>query len=124
MPRPSAEDLHAMLQAIETALERPRSKQRQRIQPDEEVPLELNDRERELILEHTFADEELTNHLRVVPKPGERPVFRFTLDDLDELAGFVAAEANHTRDKKLGKDLDQLFGRISDVLKSYTDQDH
>jgi hypothetical protein len=70
--------------------------------PTKQVPLELNDRERTLILEHTFAHEELTNRLRSVPKPGERPVFRFTLDDLDELAGFVAAEANHAKDKKIG----------------------
>lgn len=123
VPRPSMEDLQAMLQTIETALERPRSKQRQRIRPDKKVPLELNDRERELILEHTFADEELTNPLRVVPKAGEPPIFRFTLDDWEELAGCVAAEANHTKDKKLGKELDRLFGRIEAVLDSYTDQD-
>lgn len=120
---PSAADLHSMLQVIETAPERPLRKQRQRIRPDEKVPLELSDRERALILEHTFADEELTNPLRVVPKPGEPPVFRFTLDDWEELAGFVAFEANHTKDKKLKKELDHLFGRIEDVLESYTDQD-
>ncbi len=123
MARPSTEDLHATLQAIEAAFERPRSKQRQRIRPDEKVPLELSDRERELILEHTFADEELTNPLRVVPKAGEPPVFRFTLDDWEELAGCVVFEANHTNDMKLGKELDHLFGRIEDVLDSYTDQD-
>jgi len=119
---PSTKDLYAVLNAVETRLEPPK-RQRQPIRPDEKVPLELNDRERELILEHTFADEELTNHLRVVPKPGERPVFRFTLEDLDELAGFVAAEANHAKDKKLRKELDHLCGRITDVLESFTDQD-
>jgi hypothetical protein len=84
--------------------------------------LELNERERELILSHTFADEELVNRLRVVPKPGVRPVFRFTLDDLDELGGFLAAEANHTKDKKLRKELDQLFDRIQATLDGYTDE--
>jgi hypothetical protein len=76
-----------------------------------------------LILEHTFADEVLTNPLRVVPKPSETAVFRFTLDDWEELAGWVAFEANHTKDKKLGKELDHLFDRIQDLLDSYTDQD-
>jgi hypothetical protein len=123
MARPSTEDLHATLQTIEAALELPHSKQRERIRPDEKVPLELSDRERELIMGHTFADEELTNPLRVVPKAGEPPVFRFTLDDWEELSGFVAFEANHTKDKKLGKELDHLFGRIEDVLDSYADQD-
>jgi len=116
------ETLNALLEAVGPGLQLPH-KQPQRIRPGERVPLELNDRERTLILEHTFADEELTNRLRVVPEPGERPVFRFTLDDLDELAGFVAAEANHANDKKLGKELDRLFARIDNVLDSYTDQD-
>ena len=62
---PSIQDLHALLHTSEARLEQPQV--RQRIRPAEKVPLELNDRERELILEQTFADEELTSHLRVVP---------------------------------------------------------
>ena len=45
------------------------------------------------------------------------------MDDLDELAGFVAAEANHAKDKKLRKELDQLYERIEAVLEGYTDED-
>lgn len=63
----------------------------------EKVPLELNQRERDLIIEHTFADNDLTDRLRIVPSPGRRSFYRFTLDELaklDELAGYVAAEAN------------------------------
>jgi len=119
---PSPEDVFTLLRAIQTGGERSR-KQRQRLRPDEKVPLELSDRERTLILEHTFADEELTKHLRVVPGSGERPIYRFTLDNLDELAEFVAAEANHAKDKKLRKELDHLFERIENVLESHTDQD-
>ena len=54
--------------------------------------------------------------------PGRRPSYRFTLDDLDELAGFVAAEANHAKVKKLEKELRRLYGRIAEVLESYTDE--
>ena len=99
-------------------------KDRKRIRSDDKVPLELNDRERELILNHSLADEELTGRLRIPPRPGEPPVYRFTLDDLDELAGCVAAEANHTQDKKQRKEWDQLFSRITAVLESYTDEDN
>jgi hypothetical protein len=60
--------------------------------------------------------------LRVVPSPGRPPFYRFTLDDLDELAGYVAAEANHAKFKKLEKELRQLCGRIADALGSYTDE--
>jgi hypothetical protein len=51
------------------------------IRPSEKIPLELNDHEGELILKHSFADEEITGCLRIVPPPNEPPVYRFTLDD-------------------------------------------
>ena len=88
-------------------------KHRKRIAVGEKIPLESNERERDLIMKHTFADNNLTDHLRVVPHPGQRPFYRFTLDDLDELAGYVAAEANHTKVKKLEKELRQLYNRIA-----------
>ena len=40
----------------------------------------------------------------------------------NELASYVAAEANHAKVKKLEKALRQLYGRIADVLESYTDK--
>lgn len=95
---------------------------RKQIAVGEKVPLELTGRERELILKHTFAGSNLTDRLRVMPSPGRRPLYRFTLGDLDELAGYVAAEANHAKVKKLEKELCRLFGRIADVLESYTDE--
>lgn len=98
-------------------------KDRKRIRPDEKIPLELNDREPELILNHSFADEELMGRLRVVPRPNEPSVYRFTLDEWDELAGYVAAEANHSKEKKLQKEWDQLYARIAAVLESHTDED-
>ena len=84
--------------------------------------MELSGRERELILQHTFAEDELTGRLPIVPKSGERPVYR-TLDDLEELAGHVAAEAHHAKDKKLEKELRRLAIRFAAVLESYTDED-
>jgi hypothetical protein len=84
--------------------------------------LELNERERELIFSRTFADDSLTNRLRVVPKLGERPIFRFSLDNLDELIGFIAAEANHARNKILREQLHQLCDRMEATLNKYTDE--
>jgi hypothetical protein len=99
-------------------------RERKRIQPDERVPLDLNDRERELILQHTFAADQLRHRLCIVPGSGESSAYRFTLDDLDDLAGSVAAEANHAKDKKLRKQLSHLFDRIRAVLESYTDEEN
>jgi len=45
------------------------------------------------------------------------------LDDLDELAGFIAADANHAKDKKLQKELDRLCDRVQATLDGYTDED-
>jgi hypothetical protein len=95
---------------------------RKRIAVGEKIPLELTERERDLIMQHTFAGNKLTDRLRVVPSPGQRPFYRFTLDDLDELAGYVAAEANHAKVPKLEKELRQLYSRIADALESHTDE--
>jgi hypothetical protein len=104
---------------------RPIIPQRQRtpVKANETIPLELNHRECDLIISHTFADESITNRLRVVPQPGQRPVFHFTLDELDELLGDVAAEANHAKNKILQEQLDQLCDHIEAVLSRYSDAD-
>ena len=97
--------------------------QRIPIKANATVPLELNQRERDLIISHTFADESITNRLRVVPQPGQRPVFHFTLDELEELTGDAAAEANHAKNKVLQEQLYQLCERLEAVLSRYTDAD-
>ena len=96
---------------------------RKPVLPGQKIPLRLSTRESELILEHTFADDELTAPLRTAPTSNKTAVYAFTLDDLEELAGYVAAEANHTRNKKLEKELDCLFARMETVLQSYRDED-
>lgn len=119
--KPNPEELLRSIETLLLARAFPQ-KERIRIKPNETVPLELSERERKLILLESYADEELTNRLRVVPRKGPRAVFRFTLDDLDELAGCIAFEANHAKDKKLQKEWDQLFDRIQSTLDSYTDE--
>jgi len=96
--------------------------ERKQIRPDEMVPLTLNDRERELIMQHTFAGDELTARLRIVRESGEPATYAFNLDDLDDLAGYVAAEANHAKDKKMQKQLQALYDRIATLLESFTDE--
>jgi hypothetical protein len=84
--------------------------------------VKLNNRERELILNHSFADAESTARLRIVPERGEEPAYRFILDELDDLAGHVAAVANHAKSNKLQKEWDQLYDRLQGVLDSCTDE--
>ena len=123
MAKPNMDDLRAAVEVLQAAFEPFPSKERQRIRPDQEVLLELTDRERELILQHAFADEALLGRLRVAPTPNQRAVFHFTLDDLDDLDECVATEANHAKDKKLQTEWDRIYARIGDVLDSYVGLD-
>ncbi len=91
------------------------------IQPEERVPVRLSPGQRDLILDHTFIDRELQQQLRVAEADGVSVVVRLTLDDLDDLLGHVAAEANHSKDAKLGKRLDKLYERLRDVEEAYMD---
>ena len=91
------------------------------IQPGERVPVRLSPGQRELILEHTFIDAELQQRLRVAEADGASIVARLTLDDLDDLLGHVAAEANHSKDARLRKRLDTIYERLRDVEEAHTD---
>ena len=94
---------------------------RKRIKPDEKIVLRLTARQRDLIINETFTPSELTGRLRL-RVVGKKPSCRFTLGELDELMGYVAAEANHTPDRKLEKKLLEIFGRIEQLLDTYTDE--
>ncbi|GEM_PF-6916991 len=87
------------------------------------LPLELTDRERELILKHSFAPDDLTRKLRIVPPPGKPAVVRYNLDDLEDLAGYVASESNHAKDRKLHREWERIYVKIAAILEAYTDGD-
>src|SRR5690242_693620 len=103
MPKPAARpraDELVRLARLVAASDRPKK----RISPETRLPLTLTERERELLLEKSLASDELTRRLRVVP-PREKPVVvRYTLEELDELGGFVAFESNHAENRKLYKE--------------------
>lgn len=91
---------------------------RRKIQPDEKVMVRMTTRDRELLLEHTLGDPEYAERLRPA-STGKGLVGEYTLDDLEDILGYVAAEANHTEDKKLSRQLDALFNRLLRTQRSY-----
>ena len=91
------------------------------IEYDSPVEVSLTLRQRELILDHTFADDELTDRLKIAQLKGDSITVHYTLDDLDALHGYVAAEANHCKDRKLQLELDTLFAKLLDTVESYDD---
>src|SRR5438094_5156622 len=94
---------------------------RKKIKRGQKVAVGFKPRERELVLDHTFAGPELTSALRKARLVDGRHIVRYTLADLEELLGFVAAEANHSTDKKLRKGLDALYARVRREMESYDD---
>lgn len=84
-----------------------------------EIEIKFTPQERDLIVEHTFADPELTKRLQIAEIKGKHLIAKYSIYDLDDLLGFIAAETNHTEDKKLEKKLDKLFDKLSRVLEKY-----
>ncbi len=92
-----------------------------KIKEGQKVEVSFSPRERALVLQRTFAGLELTTPLRRAKLEAGKHVVRYTLDNLDELLGFVAAEANHSTDKKLRRELDALYTRVRREMESYDD---
>ncbi len=93
-------------------------KARTQIGPDEQIPIPFSARDRELIVEHSFADTGLTERLRLDLDTGKSRIFYFTFDELEDLVECVAAEANHA-DKRAQTEWDGLYDRIAAVLDDY-----
>jgi len=100
-------------------------KPRKRISPTDKVSLKLTDRQRALIIEHTFAPDYLTDSIRPGPiVAGDKPLpAAFTLDEWEELHGYVAAEANHCDERMLERELYRICDRVQEILDTHTDQD-
>jgi len=65
-----------------------------------EIEIKFKPQERDLIIDHTFAGSDLTKRFQIAEIKGDRLIVKYSTYDLDELIGFIAAEANHTADKK------------------------
>lgn len=84
------------------------------------IGLELTPRERELLLNLFTLDEELEQQIRRVSTSKS---LMLTLDELEELAGCIAAEANHTKNKKRQKILDGFYKKIEDLLSQHQEEE-
>ena len=79
--------------------------------------LALTGRECELIRDETFAPDELIDRLQPVPQAENHLAdFPYTWDELDELAGFIAAATNRAENRKVEREWDALFERILTLL--------
>jgi len=93
---------------------------KKQMKPGEKVGLTLTQAERMLLLNAMHG---LTEEIRDVMRatPTAQPVM-LTLDNLDDLEGLVAAEANQTKDKKLRQRLDAISEKIQRHLDRHDDE--
>ncbi|MDP6058836.1 MAG: hypothetical protein QGH33_08085 [Pirellulaceae bacterium] len=91
------------------------------IPPGQTVDLTLTRAQRDLICDLPMVEDQVIDRLAI--SDTAKQAIPFTLDELDDLAGHVAAEANHTPDKRRQRALDRIFKKIERMLGQYTDQD-
>lgn len=83
------------------------------------IPVKLSLHERDLIRDETLCNPDFAQ-FAVVDGTGLR--LELSLDDIEEIQGYIAAEANHTEKKKLRIELDRLFNKLQVYLDTYDDQ--
>jgi len=93
---------------------------RKKIHYGTKLPVVLTLRERDTIRDKTLGDPNFGN-MGVVE--GKSIRIMMSLDDIEDVQGYIAAEANHTDNKKLQKDLDRIVDKFQVFLDLYDDQD-
>ena len=96
---------------------------RKYLKPGQKVVLLLTEEECGLITSLTYIPEELMQAIYSSKCRDEIVSARFTLSELEELGGCIAAEANHTKSRKLRKSLDAVFEKIEQLNLKYCDED-
>ena len=94
--------------------------QRKKISPGDKIPVKLTVNQRDLIREHTLYN---PNFAELAAADGKDIRIEMTLDDIDEILGYIAAEANHCDNAKTRKLLDALYDKFEEILEQYDDQE-
>ncbi len=92
---------------------------RKKIPYGTKLPVTLTLRERDIIRDETFCDPDFA---RLAIVDGKRIKVEMSLDAIEEIQGYIAAEANHTKNKKRQKELYGLFDKFQVFLDTYDDQ--
>jgi len=96
---------------------------RKRIKRGQRVAFRLTRQERDLIVERTFVDAEIEGRLRDATSSKSNLIVDLTLDDVADLAGHVAAGANHCSEAGVRRALDAVYDRLANIEDTLTDED-
>jgi DNA-binding MarR family transcriptional regulator len=95
---------------------------RKHIEPGTRLPVKLSTRERDLVVERAFLDPAIEAQLRRPVATGSTILVHLYLDDIDDLLGYVSAEANHCDDRKVRRVLEAVRDRLAGMLQQFTDE--
>jgi hypothetical protein len=76
-------------------------------------------KERDLILNCMVLENYLIEILRIAVIKDNQISIHFTIDELENLLGYIAAEANHSDDRKLVKRLEKLYDKLDELVLLY-----
>ncbi|HEY3374606.1 MAG TPA: hypothetical protein VGK02_06050 [Candidatus Aquicultor sp.] len=85
------------------------------------LPVKLTLRERDIICDETFCD---PSYVKLAVVDGKGIKIDLSLDEIEDIQGYVASAANHAEDLKLQKELDHLSDKLQVYLDTYDDQDN
>jgi hypothetical protein len=97
--------------------------QRKKISRGERIKVRLGAPDRDLILEHTFIDQEHIELLKFADQLSGHITVAITLEDLDDILGFIAFSANHSEDPKLESALDKVYDHLAEIESMYVLRD-
>jgi hypothetical protein len=83
------------------------------------IPVRFTIAERDLIRGQTFYGPDFA---RVAVFEGKGIKVMLTLEDIDEIQGYVASAANHTKDKNLQAACDKLSDKLQAILERYREE--
>ena len=92
---------------------------KKRIPYGTKLPVKLTLQERDLIRNETLCNPDFA---RFAVIEGKGVILNLSLDDIEEIQGYIAAVANHTKSRKLQKNLARLFSKFQVYLDTYDDQ--
>ena len=95
---------------------------RKYIEPATSLPFSLSVSERDLIAKRALLDPSIEVRLRQAQVSRSSLVVPLTLDDVEDLLGCVAAEANHSTNAKERKLLSAVCSRLAQLLETHTDE--
>ena len=93
---------------------------RQKIRHGQAIEIRFSRAEKTLLEEHTLMDSEYTNRLES-PDAGKTWTGSYTLDDLEDMLGYIGEGEGHAKDKKITRRLGSLGSRLNKELDSYDD---